>query len=81
MNWNQLRATQFPVCESWVFLNHAGVAPLSVRARDAMARLLDDHDLRARFGAYSRLKAERDFDQRRVVVHALTELGLLPRSG
>ena len=48
---------------------------------EAVAQLLDDHDLRARFGAYSRLKAERDFDQRRVVVHALTELGLLPRGG
>lgn len=33
---------QFPVTERLVYLNHAGIAPLSRRAADAMKRLADD---------------------------------------
>jgi cysteine desulfurase/selenocysteine lyase len=32
----------FPVTEKYVYMNHAAVAPLSTRARDAMRALLDD---------------------------------------
>lgn len=45
---------------------------------DAMARVLDDAELRMRLGEYSRFKAEREFDEKRVVVDALVQLGLLP---
>jgi cysteine desulfurase/selenocysteine lyase len=39
--WNQYRS-HFPVTESLVYLNHAGVAPLCKPAADAMKRLADD---------------------------------------
>lgn len=32
----------FPVTQRWVYLNHAGVSPLSIRVRDAMCGLVDD---------------------------------------
>lgn len=32
----------FPVTQRWVYMNHAGVSPLSTRVRDAMGGLLDD---------------------------------------
>jgi selenocysteine lyase/cysteine desulfurase len=39
--WNQYRS-QFPVTERWIYLNHAAVAPLSIRAAEAMKWLADD---------------------------------------
>ncbi|HMG34596.1 MAG TPA: aminotransferase class V-fold PLP-dependent enzyme [Blastocatellia bacterium] len=32
----------FPVTQKYIYMNHAAVAPLSTRVRDAMRRLLDD---------------------------------------
>ncbi|HYP28617.1 MAG TPA: aminotransferase class V-fold PLP-dependent enzyme [Blastocatellia bacterium] len=32
----------FPVTRNYIYLNHSAVCPLSTRARDAMARLIDD---------------------------------------
>lgn len=40
--------SRFPVTESSIYMNHAAVAPISRRVRDAMAGLLDDV---AQFGA------------------------------
>ncbi|MEK7408061.1 MAG: aminotransferase class V-fold PLP-dependent enzyme [Acidobacteriota bacterium] len=40
---------QFPVTESLIYLNHAGVAPLSKRAADAMKQLAEDA---WRFGSF-----------------------------
>jgi N,N'-diacetylbacillosaminyl-diphospho-undecaprenol alpha-1,3-N-acetylgalactosaminyltransferase len=47
---------------------------------EALARLLDDAELRARLGAYSRVKAERDFDEQKIIGEALAQLGLLAPS-
>jgi len=33
---------EFPVCEKWVYLNHAGVGPTSMRVRRAVAGWLDN---------------------------------------
>ena len=33
---------EFPVTETYIYMNHAGVAPLSRRVRDAMAGFIDD---------------------------------------
>ena len=41
INWNEWRE-QFPVTENHIYLNHAGIAPLSLRARDAMREFLND---------------------------------------
>jgi selenocysteine lyase/cysteine desulfurase len=41
MNWTDFRAS-FPVTRSWVFLDHAAVAPLSAPARAAMLEWADD---------------------------------------
>ncbi len=41
INWNEWRE-QFPVTENYIYMNHAGIAPLSVRARDAMREFLND---------------------------------------
>ena len=38
----QLYRSQFPVTESLIYMNHAAVAPISRRVRDAMVGLLDD---------------------------------------
>ena len=35
--------SEFPVTETLVYLNHAGVAPTSVRVRDAVTHWLDRH--------------------------------------
>ncbi len=37
-NWR----TEFPVTESFIYMNHAGVAPLSNRVRDAMVAFVND---------------------------------------
>ena len=34
--------TEFPVTETYIYMNHAGVAPLSRRSRDAMTEFLED---------------------------------------
>jgi selenocysteine lyase/cysteine desulfurase len=39
--WQRYRP-EFPVCERYVYLNHAAVAPLSRRSADAMKRMADD---------------------------------------
>ena len=41
INWDEWRE-QFPVTENHIYLNHAGIAPLSLRARDAMREFLND---------------------------------------
>ena len=41
IDWNQWRS-QFPVTENYIYMNHAGIGPLSVRARDAMREFLND---------------------------------------
>ena len=40
-DWIQWRE-QFPVTQKYIYLNHAGVAPLSLRVRHAMGGFLDD---------------------------------------
>lgn len=39
--WQKWRG-EFPVTETYIYMNHAGVAPLSRRVRDAMAGFIDD---------------------------------------
>ena len=39
--WQKWRS-EFPVTETYIYMNHAGVAPLSRRVRDAMAGFIDD---------------------------------------
>src|SRR5262245_18117912 len=41
MNWDTLRP-EFPVTRQWAYLDHAAVAPLSARARQAMLNWADD---------------------------------------
>src|SRR4051812_27758162 len=41
MDWAELRA-EFPVTRRWAFLDHAAVAPLSGRARQAMGEWAED---------------------------------------
>lgn len=41
VNWNEWRE-QFPVTKNYVYMNHAGVAPLSLRAKNAMREFLND---------------------------------------
>lgn len=41
MDLTTLRA-QFPVCERWIYLNHAGVAPISVPVQRAVQEHVDD---------------------------------------
>ncbi len=41
VNWNEWRV-QFPVTENYIYMNHAGIAPLSLRARNAMREFLND---------------------------------------
>ena len=40
-NWNEWRE-QFPVSKNYIYMNHAGVAPLSLRVRNAMREFLND---------------------------------------
>ena len=40
-NWTQWRE-QFPVTQKYIYLNHAGVSPLSQRVREAMQDFLND---------------------------------------
>lgn len=42
----------------------------------AIASIIDDDAKRARFGKYSRQKAEKEFDETKIVAHALKELGI-----
>ena len=42
----------------------------------AIAQVMSDDELREKLGAYSRVKAVRDFDERSIVLNALRELGL-----
>lgn len=44
----------------------------------AIARLVEDPDLRKRFGAKSRHKIEQEFDENLIVPQALQQLGVLP---
>lgn len=44
----------------------------------AISLLMEDNDKRVRFGQYSRLKAERDFDEKKIVSQALIECGVIP---
>ena len=39
--WQKWR-NEFPVTETYIYMNHAGVAPLSRRVRDAMADFIED---------------------------------------
>lgn len=39
--WQKWRS-EFPVTETYIYMNHAGVAPLSRRVRDAMAGFIED---------------------------------------
>lgn len=41
INWNEWRE-QFPVTRNHIYMNHAGVAPLSLRVRNAMRAFLND---------------------------------------
>lgn len=41
INWNEWRK-QFPVTKRYIYMNHAGIAPLSLRARNAMREFLND---------------------------------------
>ncbi|MDE0298722.1 MAG: aminotransferase class V-fold PLP-dependent enzyme [Candidatus Poribacteria bacterium] len=41
VNWDKWR-DQFPVTENHIYMNHAGIAPLSLRVRNAMRAFLDD---------------------------------------
>ena len=41
INWNEWRK-QFPVTKNYIYMNHAGVAPLSLRVRNAMGEFLTD---------------------------------------
>ena len=40
-DWNQWRE-QFPVTKNYIYMNHAGIAPLSLRVRNAMREFLDN---------------------------------------
>ncbi len=40
-NWTQWRE-QFPVTQKYIYLNHAGIAPLSLRAQNAMQDFLNN---------------------------------------
>lgn len=42
--WQNWRS-EFPVTETYIYMNHAGVAPLSRRVRDAMAEFIEDATL------------------------------------
>lgn len=39
---NQIIRSLFPVTEKYIYMNHAAVAPLSIRVRDAMNGLIED---------------------------------------
>ena len=41
IDWHEWRK-QFPVTEKYIYLNHAGIAPLPLRVHRAMAGFLDD---------------------------------------
>ena len=40
-DWMAFRE-QMPVCDKWVFLDHAAVAPLSLKAKNAMVQWVSD---------------------------------------
>jgi N,N'-diacetylbacillosaminyl-diphospho-undecaprenol alpha-1,3-N-acetylgalactosaminyltransferase len=66
-------------CRSTVDVDRNGyIVPVrdSKALAEAIARLIDDEDTRIRFGRHSRLKAQREFDEREIVAGALTALGL-----
>ncbi len=48
MNWERTRSF-FPVCRELVYLNHAGVAPISTRAEEALARYAAEATRRGAF--------------------------------
>lgn len=41
-NMNQIVRALFPITEKYIYMNHAAVAPLSTRVRDAMNALVED---------------------------------------
>ena len=44
VDWDHLRQSEFPVSQSWAYLDHAAVAPLPRRSGDAMRAWLDDQE-------------------------------------
>lgn len=74
MDWDHLRQTEFPVSESWAYLDHAAVAPLPRRAGDAMRAWVDDQE---RNGCVNWPQWERRLDDFReslaTLIHAKAE--------
>ena len=44
MNWDDLRAREFPVAEHWAYFDHAAVAPLPRRSATALRAWVDDQE-------------------------------------
>jgi len=44
MDWDALRAKEFPVAEHWAYFDHAAVAPLPKRSGMALRRWVDDQE-------------------------------------
>ena len=44
---------------------------------DAISMIIDDPDKLRNFGEYSRQKAVREFDEKKIVVEVLSKLGIL----
>jgi len=87
MSWTdaevkEIRQKFFPVTERWVFLNHAGVAPLSGPARDAMFGVIHDATVNAT-QHYARWK-ERQADLRRLTAQMIgadtDEVAIIPNT-
>lgn len=73
MNWERTRSF-FPVCRELVYLNHAGVAPISTRAQEALARYAAEATRRGAFD-YARVY---DAEVERVRGRAALLLGARP---
>jgi len=73
VNWQRTRSF-FPVTRELVYLNHAGVAPISTRAEDALARYAAEATRRGAFD-YDRVY---DTEVERVRGRAATLLGARP---
>src|SRR5271169_1136971 len=44
INWDSLRATEFPVVEHWAYFDHAAVAPLPRRSGEALRDWVHDQE-------------------------------------
>ncbi len=42
MDWDALRRAEFPIAESWAYLDHAAVSPLPRRSGDVLRAWADD---------------------------------------